>query len=250
MSVKYWATAGLAMLLIAFSKAGFGGGPGVLATPMMSTVCSPTTAIAVMLPIMIICDVWCVVVYRKGCVWGLVLRLLAGFMVGAVVATFLLAKVPGQDIWLKKTIGALSVLFGLAYFLVFKDEKKLASLVPQNVWFGLAMGVVAGVSSTLAHAAGPPVAMYLMSQTKGQGKESFMGTIVVYSMFGNLLKVPSYLFSGAMSKSTLAITWPLLLVVPFGLTLGWWLNRRLVGVNFQNWINGLLVLIGLYLIFS
>ena len=250
MNVGYWLTAGLAMTLIAFSKAGFGGGPGVLAAPLMSTVCDPTTAIAVMLPIMMVCDVWCVTVYRRGCVWSLVWRLLGGFIIGVGVATFLLVEVSGQEVWLKKVIGALSILFGLSYFLFLKDKKRMERTIPQGSWFGLAMGVFAGISSTLAHAAGPPVAMYLMSQAKGQSKDNFMGTIIMFAFFGNLIKVPSYLLSGAMTRETLAITWPLLAAIPFGLWLGWLLNRRLSYTNFQVWINLLLVIIGVFLVLT
>lgn len=250
MDIRYWLVAGLAIILIAVSKAGFGGGPGVLATPIMTTVCSPTTAVAVMLPLMLLCDVWVVYKYRRACVWELVIRLLVGFVGGVLVATYLLAKVPGQEVWLKKVIGGLSIIFGCSYFALLRNEKMMANIIPQKAWFGLIMGIIAGISSTLAHAAGPPVAMYLMSQGKGQSKEHFMGTIVVYTLIGNTLKIPAYIVSKSLNAHSLALTWPLIIVVPIGLGLGWWLNKKMTNSNFQVWVNALLIIIGLFLLFT
>lgn len=94
----YWTISVLAAIFIAFSKAGFGGGPGILATPMMVAVSKPTTAIAVMLPAMILCDIFCVAIYRRKCDWGKVLSLLVGFITGLPIATFLLTKLPGNEV--------------------------------------------------------------------------------------------------------------------------------------------------------
>ena len=245
MSVEYWLIASLATSLIAFSKAGFGGGPGVLATPLMLFVCEPKMAIAIMLPIMIFCDIWCVIIYGRNCVWGKVFNLLSGFIIGMVIATFLLAGISGQEIWLRKGIGALVVIFGLLYFLFFKNEK-IEKYVPQNWWFGFIMGIIAGITSTLAHAASPLTAMYFLSQ--GQKKDDFMGSIVVYCLIGNSLKIPSYLLTGIMTEQTLSLTWPLLIIVPIVIAVGWYLNKRLSDISFKGWINAILIGIDLYLI--
>jgi hypothetical protein len=247
MGAGYWLVAYLAMALIAFSKAGFGGGPGVLATPMLAMVANSTTAIAVMLPIMLACDVWCVAIYRRGCVWSKVIPLLIGFFVGMLAGTYLLANVPGQEIWLKKSIGGLSIFFGLSHFLILKNSR-LNRYVPQKSWFGVLMGVFGGVVSTLAHAAGPLTAMYFLSQE--DDKERFMGSIIVYSFIGNLLKVPSYILSDTMNAQTWHLTWPLLPAVPIGIGLGWYLNKKMSDANFTSWINAVLVIIGVFLVAS
>jgi len=246
MGIIYGTVSVLATLLIAFSKAGFGGGPGVLATPMMMAVSKSTTAIAVMLPIMILCDIFCVAIYRKKCVWSKVFSLLSGFIGGLLIATFLLAKLPGNEALLKKSLGLMSIIFGLLHFILFRNNR-IEKYLPQNKIFGVCIGIVAGIISTLAHAAGPLIAMYFLSQ--GQKKENFMGSIVVYALIGNSLKVPSYLISGTMTTATLSMTWPLLLVVPPGIFLGWYLNRKLSNANFQTCINLILIGIGLYLMF-
>jgi hypothetical protein len=203
-----------------------------------------------MLPLMILCDFYCAWKYHRGCVWKLALRLLGGFIVGVGIATVLMMTIPGQQVWLKKVIGAVAIAFSLCYFGLLRDKRKIETVIPQGVWFGLVMGVLAGICSTLAHAAGPPVQMFLLSQVQTQDKQKHLGTISVYAMIGNLLKVPSYLASGAMTTSTLQITWPLALIVPVGLAVGVMIHNKLDNSKFNDVVNLLLIPIGLYLLVS
>lgn len=234
----------LAVLLLAISKAGFGGGPGVLATPIMALASTPATSIAVMLPLMVFCDIWCVGLYWKKWAWKSVWPLLLGFSIGLLAATGMLSQLATHQIWLGRIIGGLSILFGLTHFFLKKDKR----ILPQKAWFGILMGMVGGVASTLAHAAGPITAMYFLSQDEEDNKDRFMGSIVFYSFLGNLLKVPSYLVAGTMNAQTWALTWPLLPVAFVGICLGVYLNRKMSTANFAGWINGLLVVIGIFLI--
>lgn len=143
-------------------------------------------------------------------------------------------------------MGLISITFGLSYFALFRN-KRIEKYVPQNAIFGVCIGVVAAIVSILAHAAGPLIAIYFLSQ--GKEKKSFMGSIAVYALIGNALKIPSYLISGTMTATTLSLTWPLLIAVPFGILLGWYLNKKLSNANFQTAINVILIGIGLYLMF-
>lgn len=257
MSVSYWPVAALAALILGVSKSAFGGGPGVVCVPLVASVSNGPTAVAVMLPLMMVCDVVCVLLYRRHCVWSLVWRLLAGFIVGVGVATLLMTYVPGQQVWLKKVIGGIAICFALCYFLLLRNKRKLEEIVPQGIWFGITMGVIAGVCSTLAAAAGPPIQMYLLSQARTQRSEEHVGTITVYALIGNWLKVPTYIASGAMTYHTLELTWPLLFALPLGLGIGV-LIFRLCRIRqgegspkrFNDVMNGLLIPIGLYLLAS
>lgn len=257
MNARYWITAIVATIILAVSKSAFGGGPGVISTPLVASVSKPQTAVAVMLPLMILCDLFCVWKYRKYCVWSLVWRLLGGFIVGVVAATLMMMYVPGQQIWLKKVIGILAIGFSLCYFFILRDKRKIEEFVPQGIWFGLIMGIIAGVCSTLAAAAGPPVQMYLLSQAKTKSKNEHLGTVSVYAMIGNWLKVPSYIASGAMTKVTLQMTWPLALIIPLGLAVGVFVFKAMDDPRkpkdprkFNDVVNLLLIPIGAYLILS
>jgi len=248
MPIEFWVVGVLAMLVISVSKAGFGGGPGVLATPMMVAVCHPDMAIGVMLPVMIMCDVFVVVIYWRECDWKKMGVLLAGFAIGIWIADKYLLDIPGREVWLKAAIGILSIVFGTSYFI--KEKLKTKYKLPwwfASIWMGLLFGTIAGITSTLAHAAGPVLTMYLVALGFEQAR--FMGTMVCFAFFGNWMKVPTFLNKGMITWETMSITWPLFLVVPFGIALGWWLNCKMKKNNsFTGWINAILIGIGIFLI--
>ena len=49
---EFWATAAIAVLLIGIAKGGFGGGPGLLATPLMALTIPVSEAAALLLPLL------------------------------------------------------------------------------------------------------------------------------------------------------------------------------------------------------
>ena len=55
----------LAVMLVAISKSGFGGGLGGLGFPLMVLVLPPKLALAVFLPLTLLTDIWVTFVWRK-----------------------------------------------------------------------------------------------------------------------------------------------------------------------------------------
>lgn len=58
--LQFWLAAVVTAVLIGVSKAGFGGGPGVIATPLLSLVMPVPEAAALLLPILLLADVFAV----------------------------------------------------------------------------------------------------------------------------------------------------------------------------------------------
>lgn len=65
------ALASLAVFLVGLSKAGFGGGAGLLANPILALVFPPKIALAVMLPLLILSDWASLWHYRRKIVWSM-----------------------------------------------------------------------------------------------------------------------------------------------------------------------------------
>src|SRR5581483_1609916 len=86
-----------------------------------------------------------------------------------------------------------------------------------------AVGTFAGVSSTLAHAAGPIIALHLLPQRFE--RQEFVGTCAVYFFMVNTAKVSVYVvghqFQAAMLKPSLCA----LPLVFAGAIFGFWLTR-------------------------
>src|SRR5919109_4172156 len=76
--------------MIGFSKGGFGG-LGALLTPLLALVLPVALAVGVLLPMLMVGDVFAVTMYWKEWDLDLVKRMLPAGIVGAVAGTFLLS---------------------------------------------------------------------------------------------------------------------------------------------------------------
>ncbi|TCP22781.1 sulfite exporter TauE/SafE [Rhodovulum adriaticum] len=85
---------------------------------------------------------------------------------------------------------------------------------------GLAAGVVAGFTSFVSHAGGPPVAVFLLAQ--GLSKTVYQATTVLVFWAINLFKFVPYAFLGIFTAQTLLAD---LVLAPVAL-LGAWLGVR------------------------
>src|SRR5687768_10632371 len=99
------------MILIGISKAGFGGGVGAVATPLMALTISVSDAAAILLPILIVADLFSLCHY-----WNIYDRrslslLLPGALVGIAVGAFLFGYFIDNERTLKLILGIVSLLF-------------------------------------------------------------------------------------------------------------------------------------------
>jgi uncharacterized membrane protein YfcA len=81
----FWVLAVVAVLFVGIAKAGFGGGVGVIATPLLALIIPVADAAAILLPILITCDVFAVLHYRKSFDRRSISHLLPGAVVGIAV---------------------------------------------------------------------------------------------------------------------------------------------------------------------
>ncbi|MEL7088886.1 MAG: TSUP family transporter, partial [Planctomycetota bacterium] len=90
---------------------------------------------------------------------------------------------------------------------------------------GLTAGGLAGFVSTLAHAAGPVMTVYVLDQ--GLEKRRTVGTLVLFFFVLNLLKLPTFVGLELITGRTLAASLLLIPLVPLGSLLGLCLNRAI-----------------------
>ena len=86
--VAFWVCAVGAVLLMGVAKAGFGGGVGILAVPLLALTVSLADAAALMLPLLIACDIFAVKHYRGSFDKTSIKRLLPGSVIGIGVGAF------------------------------------------------------------------------------------------------------------------------------------------------------------------
>lgn len=168
----FYALAIPAVLLVAINKTGFASGLGVLAVPLISLSVPPLQAVAIMLLVYCVMDLFAMWAYRRH--WdraNLRIILPAGFVgigVGWLSAGML--STPA----IKVIIGAIAMWFTLHHWL---GPRVVAPLSPTRVK-GYACGAVAGYTSFLAHAGGPPLSMFLLPQRMEPAL--YVGTTAMY----------------------------------------------------------------------
>jgi len=216
-----WVVTAVAILLTGISKSGLGGALGGLAVPFMAMWISPRDAVAVVLPILIAMDFAGVRAWRGKAAWSELRLLLPAALLGIGLGTLAFGVMPDHVV--VGVLGAISVAFAVHRLLRHRMTASSADAMPPAArsWAWLC-GAGAGFTSTLAHAGGPPLLIYLLG--RGLPRETFVATSVFFFAAINLAKLPFYLGLGLFRTDTLLMSALLLPLVPLGV----WLGMRLL----------------------
>lgn len=240
--------AALGVLFIGLSKSGFGGGLGMLTTPICVLAFGasgkpPNFAVGVILPLLCAGDLFTLYHY-----WGKWERrnlrcLLPGVIAGVGLGSQLFNLLSPRG--LNLCIGVIAVVFVLFQFVkewVFRAE---GTFSPTPA-LGLPFGIGAGVTSTIAHGAGPVVMMFLVPQKLP--KEIFVGTMTLVFTWINWVKVPFFAAASVITAETLQTALIYAPLVPLGVWVGVWLNRKMSERFFLQAVYVITFLAGLQLI--
>ena len=213
----FYPLAFVAVTALGLGKGGFAG-VGVIATPLLATILPPLQAAAILLPILLVQDAISVWVYRHDwSAWHLKV-MLPGGLLGIGIAWALATQV--SDAFVRLVIGVIGVSFALnAWFGPQSAEAKKPGIAGGVFW-----GVVAGFTSTLSQAGGPPFQVYVLPQRLP--KLTLVGTYTIYFAALNWLKIGPYFALGQFSTTSLTTSVLLLPVAILANFLGIWLVRR------------------------
>jgi len=218
---------GLACLLTGLSKGGLGGTLGGLITPLLALFLPANVVVGLMLPVLMLGDLFAISMYWRKWDRHHSLLLLFGSLFGVAGGTFFLNRLSPEA--LRHGLGLIVLVFSLYRWLEPRLVGRLK--VQPQPWHGMLAGGVAGFTSTLAHAGGPPVTIYLLTQQLAP--TAFVATSALFFTVLNWIKVPSYFLSGMFQwELQLRLAW-LLPLVP----LGAWLGQRLVQRINRRWFD-------------
>jgi len=233
---------GLAAMLTGMSKAGI---PGLafMAVPLFAMAVPPKASTGLLLPLLIVGDVFAVGWHHRAADWRLLRRLLPWAVAGIAVGAFLLGQV--DDRALRLIMGALVVVL-----LLLHEWRKRRAGEP-SAWLdsprvGHAVGAVGGVTTMMANAAGPVMALYFLAMRLP--KREFIGTAAWFFLMVNLIKVPFSAGLGLITGPSLLLNLQLVPLVLAGAALGIWLSGRLDQARFERIVEILTALAAIRLI--
>ncbi len=238
----FFAAAVPAVLLAGVSKGGFETAGAIAAAPLLALVIEPRLAVGLMLPILMLMDVASLRAYWRRWRWPEARSLMLGAIPGVAVGWLLFGAVSSNGTRLM--IGLLAIGF-VAYNLALRLGL-LGLGGPQPVREGLFWGSLAGFTSFIGHAGGPPAAVYLLGRRLE--KTAFQATSVLTFWWVNLIKFPPYLALGMFTAETARAT---LLLAPLGIAgvaIGAWAHRRVSETLFFGLTYTLLLATGIKLV--
>jgi uncharacterized membrane protein YfcA len=215
--IQQWIILLIVALAIGMSKAGVGF--GLMVVPLLAFGFGAKESTGIMIPILIIADIYAVSYYHRMAEWKYIIRILPWAVLG-ILGGVITGKVISGDQF--RMLLSLLVLGGLV-IMVARDLMKKSEKVPTHPAFAILLGVLGGFGSMVGNAAGPIFAVYLLAMRLP--KNSYIGTGAWFYLIINVIKLPFHIWVWeTISFRSVALD---LISVP-AILLGAWLGVRIV----------------------
>ncbi len=216
-----WITLIITALFVGFSKTGIGG-IAMLAIPLLAAAFGGKDSTGILLPMLLIGDLFAIWYYRRSVEWRNVFRPLPWAVVGLALGVIIGNLISDKTF---VTLIGLIVLFCLA-ILIYTEKKGKDFKVLNDVWFYILVGILSGFASMIGNAAGPIFSIYLLAL--GFKKNNYMGTNAWFFFIINLTKLPLQILVwhniGINSLTTTLIMIP---VITIGAILGFFILKKI-----------------------
>ena len=232
-TVIEWSVILLCGMLIGMSKVGV---PGVsmIVVPAMAIIFGAKQSTGVLLPILIMADIFGVAYYRRHANWNHLTKVLPWAVAGLLIALRVGERVNDEQF---KNIIAILVFLSIG-LMIWQDKQKGTQFFPDKWWFAAIMGVLGGFATMIGNVAGPVFSIYLLAMH--MPKNSFIGTGAWFFMIINLMKFPLQVFVwNNINLDTLQID---LMVLP-AIAIGAFLGFRIVKIIPERIYRGAVIVI-------
>lgn len=232
-----------ALLLMGVSKGAFGQGIGTLSTPLMALAVPAPVAAAITLPILCLMDLTGIWGYRGQWDRSQMRIILPGAAIGVAVGGLLFGILDDHAVGL--LIGVLAFVFGLEWWLRRGAERPAAK---PHAGKGIFWSALAGFTSCIAHAGGPPIVVYLLPQRLE--RRVFVATLVLFFTAVNYMKFVPYGILGLFNWQNVMTSLVLAPVAPIGMGLGIWLHEKIPPIPFYRICYSFVLISGAKLIYD
>lgn len=216
-----WALAIAAAAGIGLSKAGLAG-VGLFHVVVFALLFGARDSTGIVLPMLLIADVTAVTAFHREARWDYVRRMLPPTCLGVVAAALSMRSLD-EGVY-KPVIGGIILTLTLLQLLRLW-RPSLFGDTPHTRWFVWIAGLTAGVTTMLANAAGPIIALYVVAVSLP--KLEVVGTMAWFFLIVNAFKVPFSVALDLIHGGTLRLNLMLAPAIVGGVLGGGWIVRRL-----------------------
>ena len=207
----------------------------------MSMSISPVIAAGIMLPILVIMDITALYFYWNKWKLDIVKLIIPPSIIGIIIGSITFSYI--SDDGVRVIIGSIALLFIL--FTILQSGNFLIKPTKKK---GIFWSTVAGYTSFLIHAGGPPLNFYLLPQK--MHKTIYVATFTLAFAIINAVKLIPYYFLGQLAPSYMKVSLILLPLAPIGIIIGYYLHKKVSEKIFYKFIYFFLAIGGLKLIYD
>lgn len=181
-----WILALSAAFILGISKSGIKGIAIIIVT-IMALAFGARESTGLLVPLLIVGDIFAVVYYNRHTRWSYVLRFLPWMLGGLVIGAGIGNDLPEQEFKLMMAFIILVSVFIMYWWDLRKSER-----VPTHWAFGGLIGILAGITTMIGNLAGAFSNIYFLAMRLP--KNEFIGTAAWLFLIVNVAKLPFHIF--------------------------------------------------------
>ena len=266
LTVTHWVLLAFGSLIMGMSKGGLPGA-GNLTVAIFALVLEDALgpvgvplSVGLLLPVLISADVTATLVYRRHADWKFIIRLLPFFLIGTVLGWWVFDFFQaGEDRvrLLKYVVGGILLGMTALHFLVKVAKKRKKASADQgsesqpphrgSIALGVFFGLLGGVATMLANAAGPVAQLYLLAMALP--KYAFIGTSAWLFLIVNVAKIPFMVDLEIITLESMSVSWWMFLPAVLGAIVAPFIVKLIDQVLFERLVWLFIVVAGIRMLF-
>lgn len=184
----------------------------------------------ILLPMLLVGDIFAVIYYNRHAQWKYLVRLLPFMMLGVILGTWI-----GESLSEEVFRRSMAMVIFISVAVMFWWDQRKSKHVPQHIGFAGVMGLTAGFTTMVGNLAGSFANIFFLAMRLP--KNAFIGTTAWLFLIINLFKVPFHVFSwGTITWETLKIDAVLVLPILLGLFVGIKILKKVNDALFRRFI--------------
>ncbi len=186
-SFNGWLLAIAASFLLGVAKGGIKG-IGAIITTLLAIVFGSKASTGVLMPLLIVGDVFAVLYYNRHAEWAYLKKLMPWMIAGVLIGVWF-----GKDLPESQFKQGMAIIIFLSVLLMWVADRRKTYQIPDNKIFASIMGSLAGFATMVGNLAGPFSEVYFLALRTP--KEVFIGTSAWLFFLTNIFKLPFHIWT-------------------------------------------------------